>query len=273
MPTPPGGPRASRLQAWLGRIVPPVSLAAPLLTPLLWRTSPALALGTLFVSHLPFFYGTLAPNRQVFGPVAMGFETAGNEVWLTIDDGPDPIDTPLLLDCLDTAGARATFFVRGDRARTHPHLVREIVRRGHSVANHTDSHPHAKFWRLSAHAIAREVEACNQTLREITGQTPRWFRAPVGMIHPYLHPALEARGLRVVGWSARGLDGLASRAEPAAVVSRILKTLRPGGIALLHEGRRSPAGDPLNVRALELLLAALAERGWRAIIPDDARLR
>ena len=224
-------------------------------------------------SHLSLVYATLTPNCQWFGPVITHFVPDGGEVWLTIDDGPDPEDTPRLLDLLDAAGAKATFFVRGDRARAHPELIREIVRRGHGLANHTFSHPQATFWCAGPRRAAREIDACNAALREITGDAPRLFRAPVGHVNPFIVPAAEARGMHLVGWSARGFDGVAHRAEPGAVVKRILRDLRPGGIVLLHEGRRGPAGERVNVQALAQLFATLAERGWHGIVPDGTRLR
>ncbi len=222
-------------------------------------------------SHAVLLYATLRPNNRIFGPITTGFVPRnGNEVWLTIDDGPDRADTPRLLDLLDAHGARATFFVRGDRAREHPDLITEIVRRGHGLGNHTYHHPQATFWCLGPGRLRREIDGCNAVLRELTGQTPRLFRTPVGMVNPFVHGAAAACGLRLVGWSARGFDGVEARAsDPATVVRRIMETLRPGGIALLHEGRRGPKGEAVNVHALKKLLAELTARGWRAVVPSE----
>jgi hypothetical protein len=93
------------------------------------------------------------------------------------------------------------------------------------------------------------------------------------MVNPFVHPAASAQGLRLVGWSARGYDGVTRNAAPTEVVKRILRDLQPGGIVLMHEGRVSPRGEALNVRGLKLLLAALAERSWRAVLPAEDRLR
>ncbi len=223
-------------------------------------------------SHAALCYGSLRANCQWFGPVATRFVPEGDEVWLTIDDGPDLDDTPAILDLLDAHGARATFFVRGDRAEAYPDLAREITRRGHGLANHTYSHPQYSFWCAPPGRIAAEMERCDAVLRGLTGQTPRWFRAPVGMVNPFVHPAAAARGRRLVGWSKRGLDTL-KWATPATVAGRILRGLQPGDIILLHEGRRNGSGERINVRTIDLILAALAERRWRAVIPEDARLR
>ena len=259
------------------RLLPALSLVTPGLVPLAWQASPVCGLaacGAMVASHLALTYGTFAPNCQWFGPVATRFHSpTSDEVWLTIDDGPDPDDTPRLLDLLDAARAQATFFVRGDRVRAHPSLVTEILRRGHTLGNHTFNHPQATFWCVGPRRAAREIADCNHALREITGLTPRLFRAPVGHVNPFVVPAAHAHGLRVVGWSARGFDGVTHRAEPRAVADRILRDLCPGGIALLHEGRRGPSGERVNVRAMELLLAALSERGWRGVVPDETRLR
>ncbi len=263
--------RASYLpRTAVGRWLIAVSIATPALVPVAWHLSPAagwVVLGAMVCAHAGLLYGTLTPNCPWFASVVTHFVPDGDEVWLTIDDGPDPEDTPRLLDLLDAAQAKATFFARGDRARAHPHLVAEILRRGHTLGNHTFTHPQATFWCAGPRRAAREIAACNDALRDLTGHAPRLFRAPVGHVNPFVGPAAAAHGMRLVGWSARGFDGVARRADPRAVVDRILRDLRPGGIALLHEGRR------VNVRAMELFLAALATRRWHAVVPDETRLR
>ena len=227
----------------------------------LWVTAATLIL------HALLAYGTLRPNHAFFGPLTTHIPTpGGDEIWLTIDDGPDPHDTPCLLDLLDAAGAKATFFVRGDHARAHPELVREILRRGHGLGNHTDTHPQATFWCLGPASLSREITGCQETLHHLTGTAPTLFRAPVGMINPFVPRAAAIHGLRLVGWSARGFDGV-STADPAEVVRLILRDLRPGGVVLLHEGRRNRRGEAINVQAMELLLPALRARDYRASLP------
>lgn len=230
-----------------------------------------LVLGATLLTHAALLYGTLRPNNQLFGPVQTGFSpTRGDEVWLTVDDGPDPHDTPRLLALLAAAGAQATFFVRGDRARAHPELLAAILAGGHTLGNHTDTHPQATFWCLGPRRMRREIDGCSAALQRLTGTRSTLFRAPVGMVNPFVHPAAAARGLRLVGWSARGFDGV-SDADPAGVVRLILADLRPGGIALLHEGRPG-----ISVPAMGLLLAELQTRRWRAILPqkdEDPRRR
>ena len=126
-------------------LLPALGLAVPAALPLAFSLSPAAGLWTLGACaavHGTLAYATLRPNNAVFGPVVTRFAPTGDEVWLTIDDGPDPHDTPRLLDLLDAqpgGGSRATFFLRGDRARAHPALVR-----GNRPARTRRRQPHAQ---------------------------------------------------------------------------------------------------------------------------------
>lgn len=211
-------------------------------------------------THLAAVAGTLWPASPMAGPVLRRLRTRERVVWLTIDDGPSE-DTRAMLDLLDAHGAKATFFVVGDRARARPGQVREIVRRGHGLGNHSRSHPQAWFWALGPSRMAREIAETQATLSEITGASPRWFRAVVGMANPFVAPPLRRLGLARVGWSARGFDGV--RGDVDAVVARIERQLAPGAIVLLHEG--APHGR--NVETLARLLARLDALGYRCVLP------
>jgi peptidoglycan/xylan/chitin deacetylase (PgdA/CDA1 family) len=113
--------------------------------------------------------------------------------------------------------------------------------------------------------VASEIDGCNRALLHATGAEPRWFRAPVGLKNPAVHPALSRRNMRLIGWTARGFDAVVS--DPEQVVARILPDLQPGAIIVLHQGREH------SLRVLERVIVALKERGYAFVIPDDARLR
>lgn len=241
------------------------SVGLPLVAPLVWPWSPAAALGVPVAAHLLTAYAVFKPGCPWLGPVVTSFDAGGRqEVWLTIDDGPDPEDNPRLLDLLDRHGARATFFLVGQRARRHPTLVAAIRARRHGVANHSERHTREWFWGFGPRRIGREIDGCRDALGG--GGDGGLFRPPVGMQNPFLAPALAARGMRHVGWSARGFDGVNGH-DPARVAARILAGVRPGAILLLHEGFRGPRGERLNVRGLGLVLAGLAARGYAAVLP------
>ncbi|MFN2508849.1 MAG: polysaccharide deacetylase family protein, partial [Chthoniobacterales bacterium] len=208
---------------------------APLLSLALIGTNLLLALAPLFASHMLMLYATLTANSQWWGRVVTSFKTGAPEVWITVDDGPSQ-HTAAILEILDRYGARATFFVIGERAERHPHLVTEILARGHALANHTFSHPRATFWCAGAARIRSEIDRCAEPLRTTPDRPARWFRAPAGMKNFFVHPILARRGLSLIGWTARGLDTVAR--DATRVAERIERCAQPGAIILLHEGQR-----------------------------------
>lgn len=215
----------------------------------------------LVALHLGVVWGTLRPGSRLFGPVRRRFPAAGREVWLTIDDGPSD-DTRAILDLLDAQGAKATFFLVGERALARPGLVREIAARGHGIGNHSHTHPQARFWALGPAAMRREVLDCQRALAGITGTAPRWFRAVVGHANPFVHAPLREAGLARLAWSARGYDAV--EADPARVAARVARDLAPGAIVLLHEG--APHGRSVDI--LATVLAGIERTGYRAVLPD-----
>ncbi|MBJ6983271.1 polysaccharide deacetylase family protein [Luteimonas sp. MC1750] len=226
-----------------------------------WRLGWQWGLGLLMALHLAFVWGTLRPGSRLFGPVRCRFPTAQREVWLTIDDGPSA-ETPAILDLLDRHGARATFFLVGERAQARPDLVHAIATRGHGIGNHSQTHPQARFWALGPRAMRREILDCQRALAALTGTPPRWFRAVVGHANPFVHAPLREAGLSRLAWSARGYDAVES--DPARITAAIARDLAPGAIVLLHEA--APHG-----RSVEIIAAVLGEldrAGYRAVVPE-----
>lgn len=227
-----------------------------------WQLGWRAGLPLMMATHLPFWWGVLWPQSAMYGPVLVRLPVRDKRVWLTVDDGPSD-DTPDLLDLLDAHGAKATFFVVGERAAARPELVREIVARGHGVGNHSQTHPQAWFWALGRARMRREIAQCQQTLHAITGTAPRWFRAVVGHANPFVTAPLRECGLARVAWNARAFDALV--ADPSRVVSRIERTLSPGAIVLLHEG----AGHGRNLEAIALLLRRMQVLGYTTVLPEE----
>ena len=243
-----------------------VAIAAPQRWP--W------ALGAVAANHAFLAVGGLLPRSRWLGsnwtrlPAAAA---ARREIALTIDDGPDPDVTPAVLDLLDKCGARATFFCIAERARTHAALCREIVARGHSVQNHTERHAHT-FSLLGPKAMAREIAAAQETVAAITGELPRFFRAPAGLRNPFLAPVLQRHELQLVSWTRRGFDTVRRDAE--AVFARLARGLGPGDILLAHDGHaaRTAGGMPVVLATLPKLLDRIDALALVAVtLPAAAR--
>lgn len=208
------------------------------------------------------------PRAQLLSPTVKAFRTREAEVWLTIDDGPSPEDTPRMLELLASHEAKATFFLIGEHAEAHPELVRAMIAAGHEVGVHTWSHPVYRFWRAGPRRTCAEVERAVRALREL-GVEPRLFRTPVGIKNLFLDPVLNAFGLRNVAWTVRSAD-----TRPwahATIFRRIERGLRPGAILLLHEGASVPGANRLVI--LEGTLQRLKARGYRAVLPKPEDYR
>ena len=196
--------------------------------------------------------------RMFVDAIVRGPENARG-VALTFDDGPDPTTTALVLDALDAAGAKATFFVIASKAEAHPELLREMLRRGHEVGLH--SYEHDRLFSLrSEERVRGDLERGVQILKEITGQKPLFFRPPIGHTNPIIARVADALDLVIVGWSVSARDGLAS-AIPRSVVNRVRRGLKDGAIVLMHDASERGTHVPAGVIALpEVLKAAYREQ-------------
>jgi len=225
------------------------------------------ALGVVLADQALLVLVGLWPRSQWLGPnwtQLPAASTSRNEIALTIDDGPDPVVTPQVLDILDRHAAQVTFFCIGERAARYPDLCREIARRGHAVENHSQHHRH-HFALLGRSGFMRELQAAQDTLTTITGQCPLFFRAPAGLRNPLLDPVLARLGLRLASWSARGFDTRIGDAR--RVKHRLLRGLRPGAILLLHDGNaaRTLDGIPVILEVLPTVLAAAKRANLRFV--------
>lgn len=236
--------------------------------PALWPQ----ALAALAANHAVLAFTGLWPRSTALGDNLLRLPAASaarGEIALTIDDGPDPEVTPRVLDLLDAAGAKATFFCIGQRAREHAALAREIVRRGHSVQNHSLAHRHT-FSLLGPRAMRREIVAAQEALTQACGQAPGLFRAPAGLRNPFLAPVLHHLGLRLASWTRRGFD--TRTRDPQQVLDRLQRGLRAGDILLLHDGHaaRTAGGEPIVLAVLPRLLQAIAQQRLRCVTLPQA---
>ena len=270
--TPLPAPAAS---SWRPPLLVKASVACHLGAGLAVAQAPALwpwALGAVGLNHAVLVATGLWPRSTWLGDNLSRLpaeSAARQEVSLTIDDGPDPAVTPAVLELLEAHHARATFFCIADHARRHPALCREITRRGHSVQNHTQRHSH-RFALLGMRGFAREIGRAQDTLADITGELPRFFRAPAGLRNPLLAPVLQRMNLRLVSWTRRGFDTV--QRQPIRVLGKLTRGLGAGDILLLHDGNaaRAPNGEPVVLQVLPALLRRFEQAGLRAVTLPEA---
>jgi peptidoglycan/xylan/chitin deacetylase (PgdA/CDA1 family) len=253
----------TRRQWWTRKLLLGANLAAPVALVATRFRQPAIVAAAV-VAHSAFAIAVMRPQCGWFGPVVTRFAPRGRELWLTIDDGPAAAESEALAAELQRRGVRATFFVKGCRLAAQEVTARRVLAAGHTLANHTETHPALLFWWLRPARLRREIDACNAALHAAGVTVTRWFRAPVGLKHVRLHPLLARLGMRLVAWTIRGGDGIA--ADPARVAARVAAAAHPGAIVLLHEGR--PRSNETILRTVDALLA----RDFTFVIPDDAQL-
>jgi peptidoglycan-N-acetylglucosamine deacetylase len=213
------------------------------------------AVGTLVMLYLLFH-----PRNQWL--VANRYRVEGPDcIALTFDDGPNPVDTPKLLDILREKGVKATFFVVGKRADQYPEIVRRAWEEGHLIANHTWSH-YSLFCFLTPARLQAEIERGAESIRRICGFRSRFFRSPVGQRHPLLRRYLEDAGLEYISWSIRSRDTLTWNSEVLA--RRILRQAASGDIILLHD--HLPRGANVMLEALPQVIDELKARGFKFVL-------
>ena len=156
---------------------------------------------------------------------------------------------------------RATFFVVGYLADRYPSLVRQELRTGMMVGNHSYNHPEVPpFDRLPARLIADEIVLGARSLRR-AGADPRLFRPPGGSYSPAVVHAARTLGERIVLWSVDPGDWQAG-ATAAKIARRVVAAARPGSIVILHDG----GGDrSATIRALPTIVRGLRHRRLRLV--------
>jgi peptidoglycan/xylan/chitin deacetylase (PgdA/CDA1 family) len=207
-------------------------------------------------------WGAVAPRSQLFGSTIRRTGRS-NTVALTFDDGPNPALTPRLLRLLDENRIRATFFLMGCYVRECPSLVQEIAAAGHTIGNHSDSHPNL-FW-LTPSRIADELARCQDAIEKACGQRAVWMRPPFGYRGPHLFPVVRRLGLRgVVLWSRVALDW---KPQPIAEIVHRLRRVRGGDIVLFHDGdyRRQRGDRNITLAGLDYWLPRWISAGLQFV--------
>jgi peptidoglycan-N-acetylglucosamine deacetylase len=183
-------------------------------------------------------------------------------VALSFDDGPDPAFTPQVLDILERHGAKATFFLIGERALCHPELVTRMKDSGHEVANHYFTNGSAFY-----HSDRDFLDNLEKTERAIGPvNTPPLFRPPGGIARPRQLRLAQERGYTCVLGSAYPHDPLH---PPIGYITWLIKkNLVPGTIVILHDGISDSSAC---IRTLPHILVEGRERGLRFVSIGELR--
>ncbi|MEU1596807.1 polysaccharide deacetylase family protein [Streptomyces sp. NPDC005708] len=176
---------------------------------------------------------------------------------ITIDDGPDPVWTPQVLQVLRENGVRATFCMVGTQARAHPDLVRSVVAAGHRLCDHTVSHDTAMDTKSQTYQSQQILDAQRMITEASGGVRPLYYRAPGGAFTPFSRRLAASHGMRPLGWNVDSKDF--ERPGTDTIVATVRNEVRNGPTILFHDagGDRSQ-----TVAALRQVLPWLRQQGY-----------
>jgi peptidoglycan/xylan/chitin deacetylase (PgdA/CDA1 family) len=190
-----------------------------------------------------------------------------DEVALTFDDGPWPVQTAAVVRILERHRAPATFFMVGYLAERYPGIVRMVARAGMRIGNHSWDHPvDPPLAEMTDARVVEEIGRTQETLATL-GVHSRLFRPPGGSWDIAVQRETERQGMRIVLWSVDPKDW-SPNATSGRIVRRVLDAVRPGSVVLLHDG----GGDrSATIRALPKIIRGIRAMGLRLVaIPNQA---
>jgi peptidoglycan/xylan/chitin deacetylase (PgdA/CDA1 family) len=208
-------------------------------------------------------YQSMAPTGQWFGPTFTGLARGSKQLALTYDDGPNDPHTQNLMDVLARHNVHATFFLIGRYVQERPDIVRELVKAGHVIGNHTFTHPLLTF--KSAREVRTQLENCARAITEAVGEHSNLFRPPFGGRRPAVLRIARYMGLEPVMWNVTGYDWNSPSVEH--IERKVTNQVRGGDVILLHDGghREFGADRSLTITATDRLISRYKSEGYEFV--------
>lgn len=185
-------------------------------------------------------------------------DTKGEKkVAITFDAAWGDEDAEKIRSILNQYEVKATFFMVGDWIRKYPELVKTLAADGHDMANHSNKHPHV--CQMGKEEIMQDIIACNEEIKQVTGETCWLYRPPYGEYNNTVLEAAKACGCETIQWDVDSLDWKGY--DAATLVHKVLdhKHLGDGTIILLHNGAKHTA------EALPQIIEGLKEKGFQIV--------
>lgn len=162
-------------------------------------------------------------------------ETQEKVLYLTFDAGYENGNTAPILDALKKHGVKATFFLVGNFLETEPDLVRRMAAEGHTIGNHTYSHPDMSQI-ATEDAFRQELEKNESLYRSITGEEmAKLYRPPQGKYSESNLQMAQQLGYHTVFWSLAYVDWYQDdQPTKEEAFAKLLPRVHPGAVVLLH---------------------------------------
>lgn len=196
-------------------------------------------------------------------------KTPERQIFLTFDDGPDPLQTDEVLNLLNAQNWKATFFVVGRRAQEYPEVVKRMLASGHAVMSHSIDHAYWPYFK-GEKTLHKWVQDSLQNLSELTGLPQMAFRPPAGVLTPPLVKVAENLKVPLIMWNQRYFDTTSALTKPKVQIH--LKRLSPGDIVLLHD-RQSKKRHKTFLETLSHYIREMKAQGYSGGVVTNDLLR
>lgn len=181
---------------------------------------------------------------------------------LTYDDGPNSAYTPELLDVLAKYSVKAVFFMVGMWVREQPELARRVAAEGHTIGNHTDTHPDLR--KITFAQAQDELAACEKTLTEVIGPHSKLFRPPFLLWTDQIREYTESIGLTTVMKTSAAMDWNLNHDIEYMYTKVLGEQTNRSGIILLHDGFHEYMGADRSktIKVTEQLIQHYQKKGF-----------
>lgn len=216
-------------------------------------------------------HAATSAQAPTHGPHGSINGTGSAAVALTFDDGPDPVNTPLMLEVLAACGVKATFCLIGNKVHRYADLVRRIVAEGHTLCNHSWQH-NTELGTYGWAAIYDDLSRTSNAIHDAVPDAPvAYFRAPGGAWTNDYVAVAHALGMTPLNWDVDPWDWNFSvngtgEAMTTHIISHVESHIRPGSIILSHDNLK-----PATVEAYRRMLPWLTAHYTLIALPTAAQ--
>lgn len=172
-------------------------------------------------------------------------------IYITFDDGPDPISTPEILNILDKYNIKATFFLLGKNMEKYPDIVKMIINKGHKIGDHSFNHLHP--WKSNPISYYKDLYRTNKILEQFS-ITTKLYRPPYGKLNFITLMYIIIFNKKFVGWTLDPKDYKCKTSNE--IIDYVMNSILPGDVLLLHDSRISDSlnSAEITVKALERII-------------------
>jgi polysaccharide deacetylase family sporulation protein PdaB len=197
-----------------------------------------------------------------FGPSAIySVETEQKVIALTFDISWGDKRAEPILSILEEKNVKATFFLSSPWSQQHPELVQRMVKSGFEIGSH--GHRHLNYSKLNDVEIRNEISTAHETIKQVSGQTPRLLRLPNGDFNKKVLSIAEEMGYKVIQWDTDSLDWMSK--DAGQIINRVLSKAHPGDIVLMHASDSSEQTH----EALPVIIDRLREQGYQFVTVSE----